>query len=299
MAGKIQCCPLRKSWTASGNLADSAISCSVDMHQCGAPHCRDHARPALPKHFSAVKGPRGSYVADLFAGKGGVSRAVRALGFSAREWELLKGPDHDLTNPVVVFKLLEDIRKGHVLAVMLAPPCSSFSPARDRTSVIRNRQHPWGIPGISDKDLAKVRVGNSCFKTCFKVIRLLDKFGVPWVLENPHGSKCWFLPQLAAFQQCSNVQTVVTDFCMWGTKWRKRTRLLVGNVDPCDVGRLRKLCCGKKGFCSRTQKRHFQLTGSGPNGIPWTRIAQPYPTRLCHSLAHVLLSSTIALSTTW
>ena len=28
---------------------------------------------------------------------------------------------------------------------MFAPPCSSFSPARDRTSVIRTKQQPWGI----------------------------------------------------------------------------------------------------------------------------------------------------------
>lgn len=40
---------------------------------------------------------KGEYVADFFAGSGRVSRAVRKAGFSAREWEILKGPDGDLT----------------------------------------------------------------------------------------------------------------------------------------------------------------------------------------------------------
>lgn len=61
-----------------------------------------------------MKGPKGRYVADLFSGHGGVSKAVRKMGFNAREWELLKGDEHDLTNPCVVFKVCEDVRKGKI-----------------------------------------------------------------------------------------------------------------------------------------------------------------------------------------
>ena len=47
------------------------------------------------------------------------------------------------------------IRHGHVKAVMLATPCSSFSTARDRTFPIRSRLKPWGLPGLPPKEAEK------------------------------------------------------------------------------------------------------------------------------------------------
>ena len=299
MAGKTECCEVRKGWKASGDLAETAISSPANLQSSREVHRRNYPRPTIPKHLPSMKGPKGCYLADLFSGHGGVSKAVRKMGFSAREWELLKGDEHDLTNPLVVFKVCEDVRKGKILAAMMAPPCSSFSRARDRTSVIRNRQHPWGVSGLSKKDADKVKAGNECFLTCFKLIKLFNQYNVPWILENPHSSKCWFLPQMLELEKNDKVQIAVTDFCQYDTKWRKRTRLMVGNVCPNDVQRLNRLCTGKRGNCSRTGDRHFQLTGSGPGNLPWTRIAQPYPTKLCHSLAHVLLSTTLAFSMQW
>lgn len=237
-----------------------------------------------------MSGTKGQYVADLFSGVGGVAKAARALGFSAREWELLHGDNSDLTRPCVLYKLEQDIKNGKVLAAMLAPPCSSFSPARDRTCVIRSKEFPYGLANLSDKDAEKVRVGNLCFKSAFRIIRVLNKYNVPWILENPHSSKCWYLPEFRKLMSLSSVHVRVTDFCCYGTKWRKRTRLLIGNVEYEDSLRLQRTCSGTRGFCGRTNKQHFQLTGSGPGGVPWTRIAQPYPKRLCHHLAHVLLA---------
>ena len=299
MAGKAKRCSLREGWKASGDLAETAISSPANLQSSRKAYSRNYPRPAIPKHLPAMKGSKGRYVADLFSGHGGVSKAVRKMGFNAREWELLKGDEHDLTNPCVVFKVCENVRKEKILAAMMAPPCSSFSCARDRTSVIRNRQYPWGIDGISEADAKKVQAGNKCFLTCFKLIKLFDQRKVPWVLENPHSSKCWFLPQLLDLEKQDNVQIAVSDFCRFGAKWRKRTRFMVGNVCPSDVERIQKQCSGKRGMCSTTQERHFQLTGSGPGNIPWTRIAQPYPKQLCHSLAHVLLSSTLTSSLQW
>ena len=133
------------------------------------------------------------------------------------------------------------------------------------------------------------KIGNACFKAALKIIKWLDEYGVPWVLENPSTSKAWYLPPLVQLEQASHTQTIVTDFCQFGTKWRKRAKLLVGNMDPDDIARCCRLCHGPPGLCSRTQKRHFHLTGSARNGVPWTRIAQPYPPQLCHHLAYSLL----------
>ena len=214
-----------------------------------------------------------------------------------REWELLKGENHDLTRPVVMQKIQYDIKKGLIIAAMLAPPCSSFSPARDRTRVIRSRAFPWGIAGVPPHEVEKLEVGNACILAALKIIKALDRHGVPWVLENPHSSKMWYLPPLVDLQNSCHTTTIVTDFCQWGTRWRKRTRLLAGNINPIDLERLQRFCRDSKGLCSRTGCQHFQLTGSNSHGVPWTRVAQPYPARLCHSLAHSLLAKYMIVPT--
>jgi hypothetical protein len=255
--------------------------------------CRgDRVGPKAPS-FRATTGlaEKGRYVADLFSGHGGVARAVRAAGFTAREWELLHGSHGDLTSPLVRKTIKEDCKRHRVIAAMLAPPCSSFSPARYRTSVIRSRKFPWGLPGIPDHEQVKVDIGNKCFLATFDLIRCFNQHGIPWILENPHASKCWYLPQLDKLLHSANCHVVVADFCQFGTKWRKRTRFLCGNIDPLDLQRVNLKCSGH-GWCSATNKPHFQLTGSNNKGIPWTRIAQPYPTKLCHALAHALTSGT-------
>jgi hypothetical protein len=230
---------------------------------------------------------KGCYVGDLFSGHGGVAKAARQAGFSARDWELLHGTEGDLCRPAVQRVLIADAKQGKLIASMLAPPCSTFSPARDRTSVIRTREHPWGLVGISIKDQIKVDIGNRCIQAAIKLITQFDHNGIPWILENPHSSKIWFIAELIQLSNNSNTHTVITDFCQFGTPWRKRTRFLCGNIDKQDTERINKQCTGC-GVCSKSGSKHFQLTGSNKQGIPWTRTAMPYPAKLCHGLAHAL-----------
>lgn len=284
---------LRESRSLSCHVAEIEASHAGSMQECREIHRGHHARPQLSRHPTSVVKKRKGYFADLFAGTGGVSRAVQKLGFSAREWELVHGENHDLTKPLVQYKLKSDIDRGLVLAAMLAPPCSSFSQARDRTMVIRDRGHPWGLEGLPAHEQEKVKIGNACFRAAVKVIRWLDRYKIPWILENPSTSKCWYLPPIVSLEKANHTFSFVTDFCQFGTRWRKRTKFLVGNLCEDDIARCRRLCQGPPGICSRTHKHHLQLTGSASNGIPWTRIAQPYPKQLCHHLAHALVNKYI------
>ena len=95
----------------------------------------------------------GAYFLDLFAGQGGVSRCLRQHGYRCCEFDVIHGPRCDLTSPAVQARILQAIRTGTVLGIMIALPCFSFSGARDRTSVIRSRDLPWGltIPAVSFK----------------------------------------------------------------------------------------------------------------------------------------------------
>ena len=159
--------------------------------------------------------PQGVYVAELFVGSGRVSQAVRKLGFQSREWELEKSEDYDLCRPVVRSHIKSDAKKGLLIAAMLAPPCSSFSIARDRTAVIRTKAEPWGLPAdrLSDKDKVKVEIGNKCFRAVRDLLKEFDTRKLPWILENPHSSKCWHLPFLKRLARHKHVQTVIVDFC--------------------------------------------------------------------------------------
>ena len=120
------------------------------------------------------------YVADLFSGRGGVAKACRQLGLRTREWELDAGEVFDLVRLPVRQKLKQDIRQGRVVSVMLAPPCMSFSAARDRTSVIRDKDLPWGRLDASDKDVQKMILGNQCMVAALDIIKECMKAGVPW-----------------------------------------------------------------------------------------------------------------------
>ncbi|CAK0791762.1 unnamed protein product, partial [Prorocentrum cordatum] len=88
--------------------------------------CKDQfatARPRLVKD--------GAYMADLFSGSGKVGRAVTRLGFSAKAWDIIHGPNHDLTDPAVLRLLFSDIRDGKIFAAMIALPCTSLTIAGD------------------------------------------------------------------------------------------------------------------------------------------------------------------------
>ena len=229
----------------------------------------------------------GTFVADLFSGCGGVSKAVRVLGFDGREWEIALGPDGDLCNRNVRRKLLHAIRSGRVIAIMAAPPCGTFSSARDRSGAIRSRSFPWGLPDLPPHDAAKVADGNRCLRGLLSVIRCAHTRGLPWLWENPHSSKMWYVPEVAKLSAHDRVETCVLDQCMFGARWKKRTRFLAGNFNADDLCRLNCLCQGGK-VCERTGQPHIVLSGSAPGGTPWTRIAQSYPPRLYRVCARLL-----------
>ena len=192
------------------------------------------------------------------------------------QWELDRGEEFNLTSPAVIKQVLSEIRSGRVLAVMMAPPCSSFSIARHRTKVIRSRQRPWGIPKdmLTADEWQKVQQGNACFRTACRVARLCDRLRIPYFIENPASSKCWYLPPLQRLRQSTHSHVITLDFGQFGAKWLKPTTFLCGQCDLQDLHRLQRHCHRSGRICSRTGEPHFQLTGSNSQGIPWTRVAR-------------------------
>ena len=96
------------------------------------------------------------------------------------------------------------------------------------------------------------------------------------------------IPELIRIMNHEDVQVVDVDVFKFGTAWN-RTLVCVFVCDD-DLQRLNKRCHAVGGLCSKSGKPHFHLTGTGPGGICWTRIAQPYPHGFARALSHCLLS---------
>ena len=121
-----------------------------------------------------------------------------------------------------------------------------------------------------------------------RMIREFDKLGLPWMVENPQSSRLWLTAGFQALIAQSNVELIVLHMCQFGSKWKKPTHILAGNIPSHLLDMLRKTCSGCSGICSRTKKKHLQLTGTAPCGKPWTAVAQVYPKGLCVVLAKLL-----------
>ncbi len=91
-----------------------------------------------------------------------------------------------------------------------------------------------------------------------------------------------------------HIDIIFVDQCSWGTPWRKRTRLLCAFIDAHDVDPLRSHVCHGKKVCEFTIKKHIQLTGADPSGVPLTFRAQTFPVRMANQLGDCICSKDLA-----
>ena len=86
----------------------------------------------------------------------------------------------------------------------------------------------------------------------------------------------WDQPEWQTLREETACDFFTTDFCVWGTPWRKRTRFLVNSS-----------LAGQKLLCRcRPPVEHIRLSGySSQHRLPWTKVAEAYPARLCNAVA--------------
>ena len=118
---------------------------------------------------------------DLFAGSARVASHAEKVGLVSLALDIDSG--YDLTDPNIVTAILNAIRKGQVLAVMLAPPCNSWSSARRgkmRTVASKNGQSTrkvgwprrlrskafiWGLHTEAEVPFSTKELAVTCTKT--------------------------------------------------------------------------------------------------------------------------------------
>lgn len=225
---------------------------------------------------------------ELFSGSGNLSKAVsRVTGWRCGLVDFLMGPQHDLRSKAVRGTILGWIRSGLIKAVHLGTPCNSFSRARDRRPgppPLRSDEHPLGLSGLRESDETKVREGNLFLRFSVQVFLLCVMLHIPVTLENPATSRLWICPPILALLRKRGVHYVDIDFCAFGKPWRKRTRFAFFGVQ---LDHLHQFLCkgSKRGICAFSGKPHIPLMGLSPSGQFMTKIAEPYPHRLCTMLA--------------
>ena len=217
---------------------------------------RRFLRQKLQRACKEAKQHKHQVFLELLGGPCGIARILRHQGFGVVTLDARRHPNEDLTNPIVLGVVRGWISSGAVLGVWLKAPQGLKS---------RRNAHLYSDLG-------------SCFRS---VIRACVQSGLPCMLEKALRNRQLFLAELVQLGVC---QRFVSDFCQYGSRWRRRTQVLGWHVDsraPCQI------CRGCNGLCNRTRKPHISLAGASAGAFRWRQVAQRYPRNWAKSFAQL------------
>ena len=225
---------------------------------------------------------------EIFSGSGRLGKTVsRELNIPVLLWDICLGPSYDLRSRRNRTLIIGWLRSKRIAGGHLGTPCNSFTRARDHPPgppPLRSNLHVLGLPGLSPADQAKVSDSNLFMRFSMQLLVVALQIVVPFTCENPATSRLWLCPQVQYVLRRKCAQTWTAEFCMFGAPWRKPTTFLAVylSLEPLEPFR----CLGaKRGLCKRTSCHHLLLSGTNSKGQWLTKIAEPYPWKLCNKLA--------------
>ena len=217
---------------------------------------------SLPEAFdAAVHGPlaraRSSRsILLLFSGPkrrpDGLTAFLHRLGFTVvaldADPEFGGGEADNLLNDQLYSSLLARVKASEFLAIIAAPPCSTFSisrfiKAQDGRGAprVRSRKHIRGLPDVSPKHRRELRNANDLVTRTVALLAAAQLVGTQWMLENPadrgdpnerhlwlhddHGP-LWLMPEILALRKTSKASLVTFPMCAFSAPWQKYTSLL-------------------------------------------------------------------------
>lgn len=212
---------------------------------------------------------------DLFSGSRGLARSLaRHAGTWALTFDIAHDPKQDLLAASVQTQIEQLVALGCFRVMTAGPVCSSFS--RAVRPPVRSREHPSGLPGLTMNMQRKVLDGNTFSHWLALLVERCFSAGMLVVVENPWLSFLWDQAEWQRLTQVESCGYFTTDDCRWGMPWRKRTRFFTNRS-------LR----GNKVLCQcQRPVSHVRLSGySAKHKVPWTKVAESYPVKLCNALA--------------
>jgi hypothetical protein len=163
------------------------------------------------------------HFAELFAGEALLTKVMRKKGIACEKPNDLEHGGTNFASRIqverlkAIFQLLRT--DGRRLILHLAPPCSTFSRARDRSRAtkLRSSLHPAGIPNLNKEQQATVEEGNAVAKNAFEVAEWASKsLDAVVSLENPASSYMWlYFAQLLGARKALFEDAVVSQ-CFYG-----------------------------------------------------------------------------------
>ena len=219
-------------------------------------HCPDAKRPQ--KEVQA--GCAGRRFLSLFGGVSNPAKIFAKRGGCAAVIDFAFSPLNDLSKPSKWNRIMQVLHLFDIIGIDI--PCNTWSRARRAPAwsrmpkALRSDQYTFGLPGLSAKDQKLVEQANVMFFGAVRVIRRCLKQNIPGYLENPATSRLWQTPQMKRLLQDPRCHLIRADMCQYACSWKKPTLLLFWNV----TAPLFRICLGTH-TCSRTHRRHVQLSG--------------------------------------
>ncbi|CAK0861131.1 unnamed protein product, partial [Prorocentrum cordatum] len=209
---------------------------------------------------------RARHVLELYAGCARLTAACLDAGLQS--WvpvDISRGPWHDLSDKRIISVIRSLIVRRDVWYVHFGTPCTPFSlatPARSRA-----------------KHFAS---GSASVSFTIDMLRLCERFGVRWSVENPSSSRLWHSPEVTSFLDRHCHYFVYMHYCHYNCRYLKPTTL-VTNLKPLQA---------LEASCSRDHV-HEVLAGKvrlGPKSASvWkTSLAGRYPEALARKWAGIL-----------
>ena len=202
------------------------------------------------------------------------------------------GADGDILNDDVHNRLLQRVSRGEFLAILAAPPCTTFSVTRhfaadgskdDGPPVVRDRANIRGLPNVTAKHLRELRQANAVVARMTALLTAAFAAGTQYVIENPADrgdpAASTTLPRRRPRPTLADARDTVvaivvgkagdlSDACALNAPWQKYTTVMYSSgfdewLDPLD-----RLTC--------THATHSRIAGGivGEGGVP----SSAYPT---------------------
>lgn len=182
---------------------------------------------------------------EVYAGAAKVTHYMVELGFSTcPPLDLSYSEEFDLRYSHVIAWLTYLVSEKLVLAVMLEPPCSTYSIIR--RPALRSKEIPFGF----DPQEEKTQVGNQLAARACQVFYIAAINLVAAMLETTFSSLLKHLPFYKAAAAIAGVKQVRVDSCRFGSPHLKSFRMLCAHLDTGAIN-LRCRCC----------KAHLQVQG--------------------------------------
>ena len=229
---------------------------------------------------------------EVFSGTAGLTAAVcrlgchQATGVDAHVTKQVKSRviRIDLSSDPGQALLWRILKQPKVLAIHLGPPCGTSSRAREikrrhgiNPKPLRRAEHPDGLPGLQPRDMARVNTANALYQLCGEIMAYATSNGIICSLENPAHSHMWDISFVnkGLHPVRHGLHTVLFHHCMFGSKRKKRTKLLVNH--SC-LSHLNRDC-----------DQSHQHEGWGYTSQGWaTSLEVEYPHALCRAWANCL-----------